>query len=94
MTAYFLAFGTVKDPEKLAEYIERSGPSVAHHGGKYVGVDEQTVVLLGKHKHPRTALFTFPDSASCQAWFDSASYQKLEGLREDAGDFVFIVFDV
>jgi uncharacterized protein (DUF1330 family) len=94
MTAYFLAFGTVKDPEKLAEYIERSSPSVAQYGGEYVGVSEQTVVLLGEHKHPRTAMFTFPDAATCQAWYDSSSYQQLEGLREQAGDFVFMVFDV
>ncbi|WP_412459879.1 DUF1330 domain-containing protein [Pseudomonas sp. SC11] len=94
MTAYFVAFGTVKNRDKLTEYIERSTPSVVQHGGKYIGVGEQTVVLLGYHPHPRTALFTFPDSAACRAWFDSAQYQTLEGLREEAGDFVFIVLDV
>ncbi|ATE78190.1 DUF1330 domain-containing protein [Pseudomonas frederiksbergensis] len=94
MTAYFLAFGTVRDPDKLAEYIDRSGPSVAAFGGEFVGVSDQTQVLAGVHAHPRTAMFTFPDAATCRAWFESPMYHELEGLREAAADFVFLVFDV
>lgn len=93
MTAYFIAHGTLKDPEKMKEYVERSGPIVAHYGGEFLSVGGITAVLTGNHKHKRTAIFKFPDTAAAEAWFNSDAYRALWPLRAEAGDFDFIVME-
>src|SRR4051812_36711832 len=93
MTAYFVAHGTTKDPEKLARYIEAAAPIVESFGGRYIAAGMVSAVLLGRHEHTRTALFSFPDTAACRGWFESEIYRGLWPLRSEAADFVFLVFE-
>jgi uncharacterized protein (DUF1330 family) len=93
MTAYFVAFGTVKDADKLARYVDAADPIVRSFGGRFVAASEQTTVLLGEHPHQRIALFEFPSVAQCRAWYGSAEYRALWPLRLAAADFVFLVFE-
>lgn len=93
MAAYFIAHGTLKDAEKMEEYVERSGPVVASFGGEFISVGEVSAVLTGSHNHKRTAIFRFPDAASAEAWYYSDAYKELWPLRQQAGDFDFIVFE-
>jgi uncharacterized protein (DUF1330 family) len=93
MAAYFVAHGTVKDPAKLAQYVERASPYVAAAGGEFIAVGDVKWVLLGEHPHKRVAVFRFPDATSARAWFDNPAYQALAPLRSEAGDFVFLVFE-
>jgi uncharacterized protein (DUF1330 family) len=93
MTAYFVAFGTVKNAELLAHYIEASSPIVEAFGGRFMGASDDTHVLLGEHPHGRTALFEFPDIAACKAWYSSEAYRGVWAVRQQAADFVFLVFE-
>ncbi|MGR9178889.1 DUF1330 domain-containing protein (plasmid) [Rhizobium leguminosarum] len=93
MAAYFIAHGTLKNTEKMLEYVDRSGPIVAHYGGEFISVGEVKAVLTGKHKHKRTAIFKFPDVASAEAWYNSDAYKAIWPLRNEAGDFDFIVIE-
>ena len=93
MTAYFIAHGTLRDPDKMAEYAERSGPVVEKHGGEFITVGDVKSVLTGSHNHKRTAIFRFPDVASAEAWYNDPEYRELWPLRSEAGDFDFIVVE-
>ena len=93
MAAYFIAHGTLKDPKKMEEYVERSGPIFASFGGEFITVGEVSAVLTGTHGHKRTAMFKFPDTKSAEACYNSEAYKELWPLRQAAGDFDFIVFE-
>ena len=93
MAAYFIAHGTLKNPEKMDEYVTRSGPIFAAHGGKFLTVGDVKTVLTGSHGHKRTAIFVFPDVASAEACYNSDAYRELWPLRKEAGDFDFIVME-
>lgn len=93
MAAYFIAHGTLKNPEKMLEYVDRSGPIVARFGGEFISVGEVKAVLTGSHRHKRTAIFKFPDVASVEAWYNSDDYRALWPLRNEAGDFDFIAVE-
>ncbi|MBX3567537.1 MAG: DUF1330 domain-containing protein [Rhizobiaceae bacterium] len=93
MAAYFIAHGTLKNPEKMLEYVDRSGPVVARFGGEFISVGAVKAVLTGSHRHKRTAIFKFPDVASIEAWYNSDDYRALWPLRNEAGDFDFIAVE-
>lgn len=93
MAAYFIAHGTLKDPAKMAEYVEKSGPIFAAHGGEFLTVGEVKAVLTGTHSRKRTAIFKFPDVASAERCYNSEAYKALWPLRGEAGDFDFIVME-
>lgn len=93
MAAYFIAHGTLKDPKKMEEYVAKSGPIFAEHGGHFLTVGEVKTVLTGSHGHKRTAIFVFPDVASAEACYNSEAYRALWPLRHEAGDFDFIVME-
>lgn len=93
MAAYFIAHGTLRNPEKMAEYVARSGPIFAAFGGEFLAVGDVKSVLTGSHGHKRTAIFRFPDVASAEACYNSEAYRALWPLRREAGDFDFIVME-
>ena len=93
MAAYLIAHGTLKDPTKMEEYVERAQPIVESFGGEFITVGEVTSVLVGSHNHVRTAIFKFPDTQAAESWFNSENYKSLWELRQQAGDFDFIVFE-
>ena len=93
MAAYFIAHGTLKDPKKMEEYVAKSGPIFAAHGGQFLTVGDVKAVLTGTHTHKRTAIFVFPDVASVESCYNSDAYRALWPLRHEAGDFDFVVME-
>jgi uncharacterized protein (DUF1330 family) len=90
---FFIAHGTVKNPEKMQKYVELSGPIVARHGGEWLTTGEVKAVLTGHHTHVRTAIFRFPSLEDAQGWFNDPEYKKLCDLRAEAGDFDFLLVE-
>ena len=93
MAAYFIAHGTVTDHAKMSAYVEKSEPIFASIGGEFVTVRGVTHVLTGTHERERVAMFKFPDAAAAEACYNSDAYKAPWPLREQAGDFDFIVFE-
>jgi uncharacterized protein (DUF1330 family) len=50
-------------------------------------------VLTGEHKHTDTVVIRFPDTAAVAGWYDSAAYQALIPLREEAAEMVLISYE-
>lgn len=93
MTVYFIAHGTIKDPEQMRRYVEMSSPIVARHGGEWISTGEVKAVLTGSHAHARTAIFRFPSMAHVEGWYNDPEYKKLWDFRKQAGDFDFIAVE-
>ena len=93
MSAYFIAHGTIRNPSKMDEYVEKSGPIFASFGGEFLTVGGVTHILTGSHNRERVAIFKFPDAAAAEACYNCDAYKRLWPLRAEAGDFDFIVFE-
>ena len=93
MTAYFIALGTLKDPEKMQRYVALSGPVMARHGGEWISTGEVKKVLTGSHQHARVAIFSFPSVEHVEAWYNDPDYQKLWDFRKECGDFDFLAVE-
>lgn len=91
MAAYLIVHITVKDPDKMAEYLTKVRPLIAEVGGEFTIRANVTEVLEGSHDHKRCVVIKFPDGDALHRWHDSDVYQALVPLRREAADMIFIV---
>ena len=95
MNAFFVSRIWVKDPVKMKEYAQATGPTIAAFGGKLAVRGTTPKILLGDvENHQVTSVVTFPDLAAIQAWFTSPEYLQHSALREAAGDMQFVAYEV
>lgn len=89
MTAYVVVYAKIKDPEKLARYSKAASETIDAHGGAFSIRSSIQQVLTGMADYDRFVLIEFPDTASARRWYDSAEYQALIPLRDEAADMLF-----
>jgi uncharacterized protein (DUF1330 family) len=53
-------------------------------GARVVGLDEDTEAVEGTWPFTRTVVIEFPNRELARAWYDSAEYQAVVGLRHDS----------
>lgn len=95
MNAFFVSRIRVKDPAKMKEYAEATGPTIAVHGGKLSVRGALAKTLLGEAEdHQVTSVVAFPDLAAIEAWFTSPEYRQHSALRDEAADMQFIAYQV
>ncbi len=94
MSAFIVATSTIKDPEKMQEYAQKSMATIAAFGAELVvrGVYDRT--LTGDKPHSSVAVIRFPNSDSLNRWYSSDAYQQLTGLREAAADITLTAYQV
>lgn len=92
MTAIFVSRVCVRDPEKMKAYGAATAPTVAAHGGEVVARGQFATALLGEGMPHATGIMRFPSVAAAEAWFASAEYQSLSGLRDEAGEMEFFLY--
>ena len=92
MSAYLIATETVHDETMFAEYRKQVVATLEAFGGKFVARGGKLTVLEGEWQHPRTVIIEFPSRESAEAWYKSADYQKVVGLRHKStrGDLVIL----
>lgn len=91
-SAYVIGHITVKDADKWAQYRAQVPATIAPWGAELVFRGLTVKVLAGEHAHTDTVVIRFPDQASVDGWYQSAAYQALIPLREQAADLVLISF--
>jgi len=84
--AYVVGQITVKNPEKWDEYRSQVPGTLVPWGGELVFRGKQVAVLAGNNQHPDIVVIRFPDVAAVNGWFESAAYQALIPLRQQAAD--------
>ena len=83
MSTYLSAIITVKNPEKLKEYISQVPATMAPFGAKLVCRGKVQSVLAGEAKHQIEAVFEFPSEDALHGWYNSDAYQALIPLRNE-----------
>lgn len=92
MSAYLIAFAKVKDAARIPEYSSAAGPTVVAAGGSIV-TRGKVRKLAGHFSADSCLIVKFADSASLDAWYQSAAYQALVPLRDEVLEPNFLVLD-
>jgi len=94
MTAFFIATSTVKDVEKFQEYGGKATATLAAFGAKLVIKGKAEKTIAGNSDHQVVAVASFPDMETLDNWFNSAEYQALIPLRDEAVDMTLVAYSV
>ena len=92
MSACVIGHITVRDEDKWAQYRAQVPATLAPWGAELLFRGQRTAVLSGAHAHTDTVVIRFPDAATVDGWFQSAAYQALIPLRQQAADLDLVVF--
>ena len=92
MSACVIGHISVKDEEKWAQYRAQVPATLAPWGAELLFRGQRATVLSGDHAHTDTVVIRFPDAAAVDGWYQSAAYQALIPLRQQAADLDLVVF--
>ncbi|MBL0352363.1 MAG: DUF1330 domain-containing protein [Candidatus Dechloromonas phosphoritropha] len=92
MSACIIGHITIRDVDKWAEYRARVPATLAPWGAELLFRGQLAAVLSGEYAASDTVVIRFPDGAAVAGWYQSAAYQALIPLREQAADFVLLSF--
>jgi uncharacterized protein (DUF1330 family) len=84
MAAFIYAKVEITDPVAYEQYRARGPGVIAAHGGRYLVRGGSVKALEGAADPQRQVILEFPDMAALEAFYDSAEYQELAGLRQAA----------
>ena len=93
MTAYLVAAIDVQDEAGYAPYRDAVPALVAAHGGRYLVRGGAMTVQEGNWPGARTVVMAFPDRAAAEAFYASADYQAIIGVRRAASTGSVIIVD-
>lgn len=92
MSACVIGHISVKDEEKWAQYRAQVPATLAPWGAELLFRGQLAGVLAGQHRHTDTVVIRFPDQAAVDGWYQSAAYQALIPLRQQAADLDLLTF--
>ncbi|MGI2024523.1 DUF1330 domain-containing protein [Shewanella glacialipiscicola] len=87
MAAYLLIQATIKDMAAFKRYTAVVPQLVQKYGGQYAVMENNHVLLEGKHKPGSVVLSTWPDEAAAQKFWQSDEYAAAKQLRQGSGQF-------
>lgn len=93
MPTYLSAIVTVKNPEKLKEYISQVPATMAPFGAKLVCRGKVQNVLTGEGKHQIEAVFEFESAAKIEEWYQSDAYQALIPTRNEGANMTISILE-
>lgn len=91
--AYVVGHVAVKDLQKWDEYRHSVPATLVPVGAKLVCRGKLSAVLAGQHSQQNTVIIEFSSLSAVNKWFESAEYQALIPLREQAADMNLLVFE-
>ena len=93
MTAFLIVHSTITNPELFQDYVAASEKSLKLFQGEYHLGGSFSALLEGTHDKNRTVIFKFPSSEHAKNWYDSKEYQEVKHLRDNTGEFDFVLID-
>ena len=91
MTVYVVAQLRVTDRAAYERYRSRFVAVFERHAGRVLASDDRPEVVEGTWDCDRIVLLSFPDAASCRAWYDSAEYQEIARDRIAGAESVILL---
>jgi uncharacterized protein (DUF1330 family) len=93
MPAYMVADVDVSDPERYREYSAQVAATVEAHGGGFLVRGGAAEAIEGDWLPTRFVIIEFPSKDAARAWYDSAEYQSIVGIRHEASTTRLILVD-
>jgi uncharacterized protein (DUF1330 family) len=90
---YVIAFVTVTDPAKFADYPSLVAPSIAAHGGRILVQGVAPDVKEGSCPGERVIVLEFDDRAAALGWYESEEYRPAKELRAQSARFDAVLAD-
>ncbi len=81
MPAYVVSLMTIHDPEVYRKYTDRTPPTVARHGGRFLTRGEDITCVEGEQYDGRMVILEFPTTADVEAWFADPDYEEAMTFR-------------
>jgi len=91
--AYVVGQMTVNNETKWAEYRGQVLATLAPFGGELVFRGNQVRALSGECPHADIVVIRFPSLADADGWHNSAAYQALLPIRQEAADVVLTTYE-
>lgn len=93
MTAFVIVDIEVTDPEGYDEYKKLAAPTVAAYGGLYIARGGKTETLEGGWHPNRLVILQFENMERAKAWWNSAEYELVKGIRYRTANSRMIVVE-
>jgi uncharacterized protein (DUF1330 family) len=93
MPACVIGHIKVKDDDKWAEYRSKVPQTLVQWGGEVLFRGQRVKVLSGEHPYVDAVVIRFPDAKSVTGWYNSAGYQALIPIRQQAADIVLVSYE-
>lgn len=84
MAAYFVVNCTVKDMDKLNQYVAGAGASLGVVPVKLLAMDNSSETVEGNPAGSRTVVLEFESKEDFKTWYNSPEYQAVVGQRLEA----------
>lgn len=92
MSACVIGHITIRDVDKWAQYRAKVPATLAPWDAELLFRGQLATILSGAHAATDTVVIRFPDVAAVDGWYQSAAYQALIPLREQAADVILLSF--
>lgn len=93
MPAYVIVMVTVDDAEMYRKYTDRTPPTIARYGGRFLARGGAVQTLEGEQYDGRLVLLEFPTPEAAADWFNDSDYQSAAELRRKAAAGRFLLID-
>lgn len=93
MTAFFISTIKIKNAEKFQEYGSKVGATAGPFGGQLAMRGKAEKTLVGTSDHQLVTIVNFPDMDALNGWYESAEYQALTSIREEAADMTVVAYE-
>ncbi len=91
MSAYIVIPSTIKNQEKMQEYLAMEKYLEQFNGKLIVAGPSQA--LSGKHDYTNMVVLEFSDANNAKSWFNSTEYQNKKKILDEATDNSFILIE-
>jgi uncharacterized protein (DUF1330 family) len=91
--AYLTGHIRIKDAAKWAEYCSKVPATLAPWDAKLMLRGQRSFTLHGSYPHTDIVVIRFADADAIRRWHDSAAYQALIPLRDQAAEVALVGFE-
>lgn len=91
--AWVIGHIRVKDETKWMAYRSQVPATLEPWGAELIFRGRCSDHFRGQHEYPDTVVIRFPDTSAMRGWFNSAEYQALTDLRNEAAEVLLLGYE-
>lgn len=91
MAVYLLGSIDIQNPELYAQYVEKTGASLAPTNAKPIILDDAAEVVEGALPGGRITGLRFESREALYDWYNSPAYRDARAIRHQSADTRFLV---